>query len=600
VVAIPACPPRPNRGLSRLEGILEDAGAALILTASRRAPGMASPWKPSGRFASLPSLATDTLDVARADRWDGSPAAPGDLAYLQYTSGSTSEPRGVMVTHGNLLYNCAYMRDVFDLSAETVAATWAPHFHDMGLIDGLLSPLYGGYPTVVLPPAHFVARPIRWLQAITRYRATHTGGPNFAYDLCLRTIRPEQRALLDLSSLRTAYSGSEPVRRATLERFAEYFAPCGFARSSFHPAYGLAEATLMVTGGDVADAPIYRDVSPTSTPRVLVGCGRTRAETVLAIVDPLTRRRRPDGEEGEIWVAGPTVAGGYWRRPEATRATFQAFTEDTGEGPFLRTGDLGVVHGAELFVTGRLKDVIILNGVNLYPQDIEWVAGEAHDALRPGASAAFSIEVDDQERLVVAQEVERRHRAASAAELEETAAAVRQAITDAFEVEVYAVQLLTVGSLARTSSGKVRRHACRADFLAGRTEPLWQSRLEAVVPDGPRQAILGREQLIAMKPRQRGLALEEHLRRQVARGLSIHWRQIDPRRGLGSYGLESLKGRELIAELEDSLELKLSHSTLFNYPSIAELSAHLLNLLRTEAPRAPRTDARPANGVFDE
>jgi hypothetical protein len=298
-------------------------------------------------------------------------------------------------------------------------------------------------------------------------------------------------------------------------------------------------------------------------------------------VDPGTRRRRPDGEEGEIWVSGPTVTGGYWNRPAETRETFQASLADTGEGPFLRTGDLGLVDGGELFVTGRLKDLIILNGANVYPQDVEWAAGEAHEALRGAPGAAFAVEADDAERLVVAHEVGRRHRDASAAQLEEIAGALRLAVAQAFDVEVHVVQLLRVGSLPRTSSGKVRRQACRADFLAGRLDALWESRPAQAVLDPP-EAPLGRESLIAMSPRQRGLALEKHLRRHVARGLRLHWRQIDPRRGLGTYGLESLRGRELIAELEDSLELKLSSSTLFNYPSIAELSAHLLRLLRAD------------------
>jgi acyl-CoA synthetase (AMP-forming)/AMP-acid ligase II len=594
VVAVPAFPPRPNRGRSRLEGILQDCDAALVLSPSRVASGLSDGLTTHGRWESLPCLATDDVALDRADEWDGPSAAGEDIAYLQYTSGSTSEPRGVIVTHANVLYNCAYMRKVFALSSETVAVTWAPHFHDMGLIEGLANPLCGGYPTLLMPPAHFVGRPIRWLQAITRRRATHTGGPNFAYDLCVRAVRPEQRAELDLSSLETAYSGSEPVRRATLERFSEYFAPCGFRREAFHPAYGLAETTLMVTGGRSPRGPVYRNFGTPSTPRVLVGCGRAHDRTVVAIVDPGTRRRCPEGDEGEIWVGGPTVAGGYWRRPDATRETFQATTADTAEGPFLRTGDLGRLDQGELFITGRLKDLIILNGANLYPQDIEWVAGEAHDALRPGACAAFSVDVDDEERLVVAQEVERRHRAASTAELDEIAGAVRQEVARAFDVEVYTVQLLKVGALPRTSSGKVRRHACRADFLAGRAETLWESRLDRAAAH-PRPARLGRERLVALKPRQRGLALEEHLRRKVARGLRVHWRDIDPRRGLGSYGLESLKGRELIAELEESLELKLSTSTLFNYPSISELSVHLLSLLRIEPSEAatPETTDQP-------
>jgi acyl-CoA synthetase (AMP-forming)/AMP-acid ligase II len=584
VVAIPAFPPRAGRGLSRLQGIVEDAGASVVLG-------------PAGvGLAGLPGLADEDVDARRADTWVAAPPSADDVAYLQYTSGSTSAPRGVVVTHANLLYNCAYMREVFELSADTVSVTWLPHFHDLGLIEGLLNPLYNGYPTRVLPPAQFVARPLRWLQAITRDRVTHTGAPNFAYDLCVRAVRPEERALLDLSSWVGAYCGAEPVRRATLDRFAEYFAPCGFAREAFHPAYGLAECTLMVTGGVRADPPVYREVGGhTSRPRTLVGCGRARRRTAVAIVDPETRRRQPDRVEGEIWVAGPTVARGYWNRGEQNRETFQARTSDTDEGPFLRTGDLGVLEDGELFITGRLKDLIIVRGANIYPQDVEWIAADAHAALRPGAGAAFSIEVDDEERLVVVHEVERRHRKAAPAELAAIAAAVREAVAEAFEIEVHAVALLEFGALPKTSSGKVRRQACAADFLAGRLAVLGDSGQPVTAPrPAPR---LGRARLAAMPARQRGLALEEHLRRQVARGLSIPWRQVDPRRGLGSYGLTSLRTRELIAELEDELELKLSSSTLFNYPTIAELSAHVLRRIVAGGEAGDARDERDERGV---
>jgi hypothetical protein len=303
----------------------------------------------------------------------------------------------------------------------------------------------------------------------------------------------------------------------------------------------------------------------------------------------LTRRIRSDGQEGEIWLSGPTVARGYWNRREETREAFGAYTADTNEGPFLRTGDLGVLERGELSITGRLKDLIIIRGTNFYPQDIEWVVGEAHEALRSGFGAAFSVAIDDEERLVVAHEVERRYRGAAASELEGIARAVRQAVADEFELPVHAVRLLKVGSIPMTSSGKIQRHACRADFLSGRSEVLWESRLDGFEPASGDEDGVNREALVAMSPRLRRLALEEHLCRQIARGLGIGWRQIDPRRGLGSYGLESLKGRELIAKLEDDLDLKLPGSTLFNHPSVAELSAELLRLMRIDPAEVPAT-----------
>jgi acyl-CoA synthetase (AMP-forming)/AMP-acid ligase II len=578
VVAVPVLPPRPNRGLPRLERILEDSGAAVVLTGEGVLSGSTPTWSPGPILASLRRLSLDEADHRLAGRWEPPPVDSDDLAFLQYTSGSTSEPRGVMVSHGNLLYNCDYMREVFGLSRSTVSASWLPHFHDMGLVEGLINPMYTGYPAVLIPPAQFVGRPIRWLQVITKFRVTHSGAPNFAYDLCVRKVRPEERAHLDLSSWTLAYSGAEPVRRATMDRFAEYFASCGFEAQSFFPAYGLAEATLMVCGGRRTESP--------SAPKAPVSCGRARRETRIAIVDPVTRRLRSDLAEGEIWLSGPTVARGYWNRRRETSETFEAYTADTDEGPFLRTGDLGVLDGGDLSITGRLKDLIIIRGSNFYPQDIEWVVGEAHEALRPGFGAAFSVAIDDEERLVVANEVERRYRGAEAPELESIARAVRQAVADEFELPVHAVRLLKVGSIPMTSSGKIQRHVCRADFLS-RSEVLWESRLDGFEPAPGNGDGVNRKRLAAMSPRLRRIALEEHLCRQIARGLRIGWRQIDPRRGLGSYGLESLKGRELIAQLEDDLGLKLPGSTLFNYPSVSELSAELLRLMRIDAAEIP-------------
>ena len=530
-------------------------------------------------------LSIDEADSGLAGLWEPPRVRSEDLAFLQYTSGSTSEPRGVMVSHANLLYNCDYMREVFGLSRSTVSLTWLPHFHDMGLVEGLMNPLYTGYPAVLIPPAQFVARPIRWLQAISKFRVTHSGAPNFAYDLCVRKVRPEERAHLDLSSWTLAYTGAEPVRRATMDRFAGYFAPCGFSAQSFFPSYGLAEATLMVCGGRRKESP--------AAPKAPVACGRARRETRIAIVDPGTRRFCSDGVEGEIWLAGPTVARGYWNRSRETRETFDAYSADTNEGPFLRTGDLGVLDRGQLSITGRLKDLIIIRGSNFYPQDIEWVVGEAHEALRPGFGAAFSVAIEDEERLVVAQEVERRFRGAGPSELESIARAVREAVADEFELPLYALRLLKVGSIPMTSSGKIQRHACRADFLSGSSEVLWESRLDGFEASPGNGHGVNRESLVAMSPRLRRLALEEHLCRQIARGLRIGWRQIDPRRGLGSYGLESLKGRELLSQLEDDLGLRLPGSTLFNHPSVAELSAELLRLMRidtVEVPAQQRSD----------
>ena len=325
-----------------------------------------------------------------------------------------------MVSHGNLLENSAHISQAFEITPDTVSVTWLPVFHDMGLTNGIIQPLCGGRQCVLMPPQSFLQRPVRWLQAISRYKATISGGPNFAYEMCARKITPEQRDALDLSSWKVAYNGAEPVRADTLERFAATFASCGFRPSSFYPCYGLAEATLIVTGGLVKDEPIvcttdvaaleHNAVVETSerqlNTRKLVGCGHAMADTKIVIVHPESSTACAHDEIGEIWVSGPSVTQGYWNQPEETERTFHAYLADTGEGPFLRTGDLGFLRDGELFVTGRLKDLIIIGGRNLYPHDIELTVEQSHAAVRPGCCVAFSVDVADEERLIIAAEVE--------------------------------------------------------------------------------------------------------------------------------------------------------------------------------------------------
>jgi acyl-CoA synthetase (AMP-forming)/AMP-acid ligase II len=451
-------------------------------------------------------MATDLLaETAPPDEWR-EPNVTGDsLAVLQYTSGSTSAPKGVMVTHENLLSNLRAAQATGGLNSESVLVSWLPAHHDMGLIDGIIQPLFSGYPCYVLPPAAFLQRPLRWLQALSRYRVTHTGAPNFAYELCLQKVTPAQREALDLTNLQVAFNGAEPIRQETLRRFAEYFAPCGLRPGVLYSAYGLAEATLKVTTGDkaapyatctveataleqnhiveVTDAPDAR--RPGSTGRkTLVGCGKPSLGTRVVIVDPSTLLACEDGRVGEIWVAGPAVTAGYWNRPELTEQVFGARLADTGEGPFLRTGDAGFLRGGELFITGRLKDLIIIGGRNHYPQDIELTVEQSHPAVRAGSVAAFAVEVEGAEQLVIAAEVNQRYRpedapgqmAAGAVagrpslDLKSLARAVQREVADYYGLRVHALALLKMGSIPKTSSGKIQRQACRQDYLSGALE----------------------------------------------------------------------------------------------------------------------------------
>jgi acyl-CoA synthetase (AMP-forming)/AMP-acid ligase II/acyl carrier protein len=505
VVAVPAYPPRLNRSVSRLSAIVDDAQATLALTTT---PILS---KVEGRVAnvsglgSLRWLATDDLEDDLASSWRD-PAVSGEtLAVLQYTSGSTSAPKGVMLTHGNLLHNSRAIQQATELSIRTRALIWLPPYHDMGFFTGLLEPLYSDFPVMLMSPVAFVQNPLVWLQAISRHRVTFSGGPDFAYALCVQKIPPEQRKTLDLSSWDLAFNGAEPINIATLERFEEAFGPYGFRREAFYPSYGLAEASLAVSGGKKAAPPVSLSVQREALEnnlvrkahreergsQTLVGCGEVVGGQRLLIADPQSLTECRPNEVGEIWVSGPSVAQGYWNRPEATRRDFFAYLAGAEDGPFLRTGDLGFLNDGQLFVTGRLKDLLIIRGRNYYPQEIESVAEQSHPALRPKHSAAFTASFEGEEQLVVVCEVERSHR--KSLDADEAVRKIRRAVAEQYELQAYAVVLARTGSVPKTSSGKVRRRACKEMFLSSNLETLRTDVLEvhdlASKEDGPQERV---------------------------------------------------------------------------------------------------------------
>ncbi len=482
VVPVPAYPPRPDRlaqGWQALAALAADCRPRAVLTDRVVGPFIPADGGPVAELAGVHRIVTDDLDPSAAGRWREPRLDPDALALLQYTSGSTAAPKGVMVTHRNLMHNERVILTAFEHYRHVgVGVSWLPPYHDMGLVGGILQTVYRGASLVMLSPVALLQDPLHWLRAVSRYRADTSGGPNFAYDLCVTRSTPEERAALDLSNWSVAAVGAEPVSPQTLDRFAEAFAPGGFRREAWYPCYGLAEATVIVSGGARTASPVVRRLDPvalehgtataaaadTAGARVVVGCGRPWFGDEVRVVDPESRLPKADGEVGEIWVAGPSVTRGYWNRPRETEETFHGRTADTGAGPYLRTGDLGFVADGELFVTGRIKDVIVIRGRNHYPQDIEATAQAAHPGLRRGCGAAFEAWRDDRQRLVVVQEVDRGGRGVDPARV---VGDVRQAVAERHEVQVTDVVLLEYGSIPKTSSGKVRRAACRTGYETG-------------------------------------------------------------------------------------------------------------------------------------
>ncbi|HEX8145174.1 MAG TPA: fatty acyl-AMP ligase [Pyrinomonadaceae bacterium] len=476
-VAVPAYPPRINRSLQRLQAIAADAQARVALTTAPMLCGIETMLDEMPGLKALRWIATTNDASGLEKEWQETAINGDSLAFLQYTSGSTARAKGVMLSHRNLLYNSSLIAHGFESSSESRGVIWLPPYHDMGLIGGIIQPLYAGFPVVLMSPISLTKHPLLWLQAISRHRATISGGPNFAYELCLSRISAEQRAGLDLSCWEVAFTGAEPIRPETLIRFANYFGPCGFRREAFYPCYGLAEATLIVSGGFKHAPPVIKRTQALALEnhrvievftnrgniRAVVGCGHTLPEQTILIVNPESRRQCAANEVGEIWVNGPSVAKGYWYRLEETERNFNAYLSESGEGPFLRTGDLGFMDDGELFVTGRLKDLIIIDGRNHYPEDIERTVEESHPAIRRGCCAAFAVDLDNREHLVIMAEVERVYRDVK---MERVVKDVRRAVRENHDLQPLAVMLLKTGNIPKTSSGKIQRYACRAEYLA--------------------------------------------------------------------------------------------------------------------------------------
>ena len=558
-------------------------------------------------LAGLTQIVTDGTTSAEAATWRPIRLSPEDVALLQYTSGSTSTPSGVILTHRNMLHNAGIQRRAWNLGPSSVGVSWLPLYHDLGVISCLLQPVFVGFHTVVLSPADFIQRPLRWLEAISRYRGTFAGGPNFAFELCVRGTTPEQRAQLDLASWETAFNGAEPIRPESLDRFAEAFAVSGFRRTALYPCYGLAEANFVSGMRPGAGAKVGRfdagglergeviAAADGAKSRPLVSCGEIPPEQIVAIVEPESKTVCPPGRVGEVWLSGASVGLGYWGRPEASEAAFGAKCSGFGDARFLRTGDLGFLDGGQLYLTGRRKDLIIIRGANHYPQDIEQSVERSHPAMRAGCGAAFTVEDDGVERVVVVQEVQGGPGTDVAAVME----SARGAVLREHEIALGAVVLLRAGTIAKTTSGKIQRRACRAAFLEGTLDPVgeWrQGAAPSVSPVAPKT-----ESIPASAPKAQGrtaAAIEEWLVTSLSRLLKTDPRHIDTREPFSSYGLDSLAATELSGALETWLGRRVEPTAVYEHSTVEALAKHLATGAASPSwapPKAGRPERRPAD-----
>lgn len=586
VVGVPAPSPDPTRlqrTTPRLASIARNARARCVLVHSglNELEQFLPPELPG-----IVWVVSDRIDDAASEGFVEVPSDIDEVAYLQYTSGSTSEPKGVMVTHRNVL---AHARGVQEWHPHDPAGTmvhWLPLFHDFGLVYGLLHPLYVGCDAVILSPAAFVQRPMRWLEAVSKYRGIFSPTPNFGFDLCSLKSTPEQRARLDLSGW-YVWNGAEPIHEDTERRFVEAFAVSGFKSHQLLHAYGMAETTLCISiqthGSDrrfvYIDADAYERNEVVLLPETAPGahsvpsCGPTLPGVTVRIVDPNTMEALPERRVGEVWVGGETVCAGYWENEAATNETFRARIQPTGEGPFLRTGDLGFFHEGEVYISGRLKDLIIVHGANKHPGDIEWQIQGMHPAFRPSCSAAFGMYVQGEERLGYVSEV----KVDAIDDLQKVFGAVWEAAASQ-GLTVARIALIEPKALPKTSSGKIQRRLTRELLLAGKLPVVAEWTMERPQPDADAKDLRAR---IAERPKRARALVVERLRAKAGALIGLRGDQVDPTRALRDQGVDSLAAVELVEWVERATDTHLGVAAVFECANLDQLADLVLSQLDT-------------------
>lgn len=610
-IAVPAYPPDPmrlSRTLPRLQAVAKDAAPALVLTT---APLLEMAEFIFSQAPDLAALRWTTIEEASAgplDSWRAPTSSQKDLAFLQYTSGSTSLPKGVMVSHQNVLANLAMMRHAGRQSEETTIGVWLPFYHDLGLIGGILLPPFLGSRSVLMSPIDFLKKPSRWLWMIHRHKVKASAAPNFALDLCVQKIPLHEKEGLSLSHWEMALIGAEPLRESTLARFIEDLAPYGFRPEAIVQGYGMAETVLSASAGSIDERYTvrYSDASSLALGRYLaapkedknarpiVSCGRPLLEQRIEIVDPETQTICEEGRIGEVWIAGPNVTLGYWQRPSESEQSFGASLANTSGPAFLRSGDLGFILNGELFITGRKKDLIIIRGKNHYPQDIEISVERCHKQVRPGCVAAFSLEEGNEEALGVALEVDTRK---GPPDFEELVASIQAVIAGEHDLSVRELLFLEPGAIPKTSSGKLQRHACKTSLLEDASVLLYRwrsSSTQEVAKESTTITIA--EQLQKAPPTERQALVEEFVVRQLAEVTKLEASRLRPSTPLASLGLDSLMSLEVKRRLEEGLGLPLSASVLWEQKSIRELVGALLQESEGSSPRRAQDKPQEAKG----